>query len=157
MYRVGLGIDAHYFEKDRALYLGGIKLSEDFGLKGHSDGDALLHAITDAILGALSLGDIGEYFPDTNIEFKNAESKLFLYKALELMREKGFNIVNLDCTIITDKPKISPIKGNLIKNLSKLLSIEEKNISIKAKTKEGFCEKESLVCHVIILLSDEKG
>jgi len=150
--RIGLGVDGHEFEKGKRLFLGGIEIPSDFGLKGHSDGDALLHALTDAILGAIGEGDIGEYFKDTDSRWKNAPSEIFLRKALELMRKKGFRIVNVDCVVVTDKPKLSPYKEAIRKRLSELLGLESERINLKGKRREGVSEGEGLLCICNVLL-----
>jgi len=150
--RVGFGFDSHEFEEGKKLVLGGVEIESDFGLKGHSDGDALLHAITDALLGALGERDIGELFKDTDPKWKNAPSKIFLEKALKIMREKGFELVNLDCVVVADKPKIAPYKEKIKENLSKLLGISTDRISLKGKRREGFCKTQGLVCMCTLLL-----
>jgi 2-C-methyl-D-erythritol 2,4-cyclodiphosphate synthase len=152
MYRIGIGQDAHYFEEGKKLYLGGEEFDMDWGLKGYSDGDALLHAITDAILGALAKTDIGTLFPDKNPENKGRNSVDFLNKALELMYDMDYNIVNLDCNIIADKPNISKLRDKIVDSLSRLLNISKENISIKAKTKEGYNKEDSLEVVCIVLL-----
>lgn len=152
MIRIGIGQDAHYFKEGKKLYLGGVEFDVGYGLKGHSDGDALLHAITDAILGALAQTDIGTLFPDTKRENRNRNSLDFLNKALEIMYDMNFSIINLDCNIITNKPNISKIRDILIKSLSELLSLPKDSISIKAKTKEGYAEQNSLEVICVVLL-----
>ncbi|HID65722.1 MAG TPA: 2-C-methyl-D-erythritol 2,4-cyclodiphosphate synthase, partial [Aquificaceae bacterium] len=123
--RIGLGFDSHEFEAGKKLILGGVEIEYEYGLKGHSDGDALLHAITDAILAAIGEKDIGEIFKDTDPRWKNAPSSIFLKKALELMKDKGFKIINLDCTIIADKPKIAPDKDEIKEKPSQLIGISK--------------------------------
>jgi len=150
--RIGLGFDSHEFEAGKKLILGGVEIKYEYGLKGHSDGDALLHAITDAILGAIGEKDIGEIFKDTDPRWKNAPSSIFLKEALELMKDKGFKIVNLDCTIIVDKPKIAPYKDEIKKNLSQFIGISKDRISIKGKRREGFCKDNGLICMCVVLL-----
>ena len=150
--RVGFGFDSHEFVKGKKLILGGVEIPYEYGLKGHSDGDALLHAITDAILGALGEKDIGEIFSDRDPRWKDADSEIFLREALRIMKGKGFKISNLDCVIITDKPKIAPYKEQIKENLSKLLEIPKEIISIKGKRREGFCEGDGLVCMCTLLL-----
>ncbi|RUM27858.1 MAG: 2-C-methyl-D-erythritol 2,4-cyclodiphosphate synthase [Aquifex sp.] len=150
--RVGFGFDSHEFEKGKKLILGGTEIESDFGLKGHSDGDALLHAITDAILGALGERDIGELFKDTDPRWKDAPSRIFLEKALEIMKGKGFSIVNLDCVLVADKPKIAPYKERIKENLSNILGVPKDRISLKGKRREGFCKEEGLVCMCTVLL-----
>ena len=155
MFRVGLGFDSHSFSKEekKPLKLGGVVIDSEHGLKGHSDADVLLHAITDAILGAIGAPDIGQLFPPSDPKWKNADSKVFLLEALKLMREAGFRIGNLDCVIICDKPKISPYKNRIIENLSKLLKVKPSQINIKGKTTEGFCSLEgiSVLCNVLLV------
>jgi len=132
--RIGLGFDSHEFAEGKKLVLGGVEIPFEYGLKGHSDGDALLHAITDAILGALGERDIGEIFKDTDLRWKGASSEVFLREALRLMEEKGFGIQNLDCVIIADKPKISPYKERIRERLSELLNIDKEKVSLKGKS-----------------------
>ena len=155
MFRIGLGFDSHSFDKEekKPLKLGGVIIDNEIGLKGHSDADVLLHAITDAILGAIGAPDIGQLFPSSDPKWKNADSRVFLWEALKLMREAGFRIGNLDCVIICDKPKISPYKNQIIENLSKLLKVEPSQINVKGKTTEGFCTLEgiSVFCNVLLI------
>ncbi|AOP35295.1 2-C-methyl-D-erythritol 2,4-cyclodiphosphate synthase [Leptospira tipperaryensis] len=138
MYRIGNGIDFHKLEinPERALVLGGIECESEFALVGHSDADIILHAISDAILGALALGDIGQYFPDTDPKLKNMDSKLILSKCLELMKERNFELINVDCTVIGERPKIAPLKERITKSLSSLLSLPADCVSVKATTTE---------------------
>ena len=150
--RIGFGFDSHEFTEGKKLYLGGIEIPFKYGLKGHSDGDALLHAITDAILGAIGERDIGEIFKDTEEKWKDARSEIFLKKALELMKEKGYRISNIDCVIIADEPKISPYKEKIKENLSRILGIDKERISLKGKRKEGFCKDSGLIAMCTVLL-----
>jgi len=150
--RIGFGFDSHEFVEGKKLLLGGVEIPYQYGLKGHSDGDALLHAITDAILGALGERDIGQIFKDTDPRWKGANSETFLKEALRLMEEKGFKISNLDCVIVTDEPKIAPYKEKIRENLSKILEIPKDRISIKGKRREGFCKEKGLVCMCTLLL-----
>mgnify|MGYP001489137735 CR=1 FL=1 len=136
--RIGNGFDVHAFTKEPSkLILGGVTIDYQFGLKGHSDADVLLHSITDAILGSISMGDIGMHFPQNESKWKNANSSIFLKKSLELLKEKNGEINNLDITIICEEPKISKYTKEIQKNLSKLLNIKEETISLKATTTEG--------------------
>ncbi len=151
-FRVGFGFDSHEFTENKKLILGGVEIDFPYGLKGHSDGDALLHAITDAILGAIGERDIGELFSDEDKRWRNAPSEIFLRKALELMREKGYELSNLDCTLIADSPKIAPYKDKIKENLSKLIGIDKSRISIKGKRREGFCKEEGIVCMCTVLI-----
>lgn len=150
--RIGFGFDSHEFVQGKRFILGGVEIPFGYGLKGHSDGDALLHALTDAILGALGEKDIGEMFKDTDPKWRGANSEIFLKEALRLMRNKGYKIQNIDCVIITDKPKISPYKEKIKEKLSELLGLEEERISLKGKRREGFCQEDGLVCMCTILL-----
>ena len=150
--RIGFGFDSHEFIEGKKLLLGGVEIPFGYGLKGHSDGDALLHAITDAILGALGEKDIGEIFKDSDPRWKDADSEIFLREALRIMKEKGFKIVNLDCVIVTDKPKIAPYKEKIREKLSGLLEVPKDRISIKGKRREGFCEGNGLVCMCTLLM-----
>ncbi len=150
--RVGIGFDSHEFEKGKPLYLGGVRIDFPKGFKGHSDGDVLLHAITDAILGALGEPDIGEIFSDRDERWKGANSSLFLEKALSRMRERGYSIVNLDCVVVTDEPKISPIKEAIKDNLSRLLGIPSGAVSLKGKRKEGSFCGDGIACMCVVLL-----
>lgn len=137
-YRVGNGIDFHQLavNPDRPLILGGYTIESEWSLIGHSDADIVLHALSDAILGALGLGDIGQYFPDTDKSLKNMDSSIILKKCLELMRERGYKLLNVDNTIIGEKPKIAPHRINIISSLAKLLEIPVDQVSVKATTTE---------------------
>lgn len=137
-FRIGNGIDFHKLETNlsRPLILGGHTIETDLALIGHSDADILLHAIADAILGALALGDIGLYFPDTDASNKNMDSREIVDKVLEFMKERGYTIENIDNTIIGEKPKISPHREKIRKSLESILKIEMDRISVKATTTE---------------------
>lgn len=154
-FRIGFGFDSHPFEEGRVLKLGGVIIDYPKGLKGHSDGDALLHAITDALLGAVGEPDIGELFSDKDPRWKDANSEIFLREAIRRIKDKGYRILNLDCVILTEEPKISPYKASIKENLSNLLEIPQEGISIKGKRKEGFCDKDGLACFCTILLIHE--
>lgn len=136
-YRVGIGTDIHRLVEDRQLMLGGVYIPYPAGLLGHSDGDVALHAITDALLGAAGLGDIGTLFPDTDPQWKNADSKEFLYAVKELLEKKGWEIVNVDLTIHAETPKLGPIKGQIRRCIAGLLGIDFNSTNVKAKTNEG--------------------
>jgi 2-C-methyl-D-erythritol 2,4-cyclodiphosphate synthase len=142
--RIGQGIDFHRLEDGLPLWLGGIAIPSDKGCVAHSDGDVLIHAICDALLGAAGLRDIGFYFPDTSNEYKNIDSKILLRKTHEFIREKGFDIENIDCTICLEKPKLSPYIPEMIKTIALVLSTDHENIAIKATTTEklGFIGRE---------------
>ncbi|MBR6742107.1 MAG: 2-C-methyl-D-erythritol 2,4-cyclodiphosphate synthase [Clostridia bacterium] len=135
--RIGQGMDSHRTDKTRELILGGIKIENEFGLLGHSDADVLLHAITDALLGSLSLGDIGTHFPDTDEKYRGADSGELLRCAYALIRERGYELVNLDCTVKAEKPKLKPHIPAITKRISELLGVSADRVSVKAKTAEG--------------------
>ena len=158
-FRVGNGIDVHQLIKNKELILGGIHIPSEIGIDGHSDGDALLHALTDSILGALALGDIGDYFPSNDSNWENADSKIFLDFSLNEMRKKKYYISNLDITIILQKPAIAKYKNKIRNHLSNYLSIDVSQISIKATTtdKLGFIGSSKGICVIsnILLISNE--
>jgi 2-C-methyl-D-erythritol 2,4-cyclodiphosphate synthase len=137
MYRIGYGSDIHRLVEGRSLILGGIKIDSDLGAEGHSDADALTHAITDALLGALALGDIGSHFPDSDERWQNAESFTFLRFALGLIKQRGFRVVNLDSTIHLERPKVQKYIEQIRTGLAEALEIEVNDVSVKAKTGEG--------------------
>lgn len=159
-YRIGSGIDFHQLAEGRELWIGGIKIPHHKGAVGHSDADVLLHAICDAMLGALCLGDIGVHFPDTNAAYKNIDSKILLAKTFELVKEKGYQIVNIDSTLCLESPKISPHIPSMQNAISGILSISISDISIKATTTEkmGFAgREEGLVAYATVLLKKNKA
>lgn len=135
--RVGLGYDVHMLVEDRDLILGGVKIPWELGLLGHSDADVVVHAIMDAILGAAALRDIGRHFPDTDPQYKGISSILLLEKVGELIREKGYEIINIDATIIAQKPKLLPYIDTMVVNVAKALRISADQVNIKATTEEG--------------------
>jgi 2-C-methyl-D-erythritol 2,4-cyclodiphosphate synthase len=136
MFRIGFGSDIHRLEKDKPLVLGGVLIESDFGAVGHSDADALTHAVTDAVLGALALGDIGSHFSDKDERWCGANSFVFLRRTIGLMKEKGFSVVNVDSVISLEKPKLRPFIDEMRKNLAESLEIEIDCVSVKAKTGE---------------------
>jgi 2-C-methyl-D-erythritol 2,4-cyclodiphosphate synthase len=150
--RIGLGFDSHAFKAGVPLVIGGLKIDHPEGLAGHSDGDLLLHAITDALLGAVSAGDIGTFFPPTDPKWKGADSTLFLRTALEEIALVGFKIVNIDCVLIMHRPKIVPIAGEMRERVADLLGLDVNNVSIKGKTPEGLTQDGTAVAHVVCLL-----
>ena len=155
--RIGNGYDIHRLVPGRALILGGVKLEhpDGLGLDGHSDADVLAHAITDALLGALSLGDIGKYFPPDDPKWKGADSLLLLKKVMELIKEKGWHVVNIDSVIIAERPKLKPYISLMRKNLSKILSLEIESVGVKATTNEKLGpegREEGISCHAVVLL-----
>ena len=135
--RTGIGYDVHRFEKGRRLILGGVEIPHEKGLLGHSDADVLLHAVTDALLGAAGLGDIGTHFPDSDPKYKGADSLLLLSEAVRLLSEKCFKVVNIDCTVITEEPKISPYKEKMRENIAKACNLPTDAVNVKGKTEEG--------------------
>lgn len=156
--RVGLGHDTHRLGPDRALILGGVEVPYQLGLIGHSDADVLLHAITDGLLGALALGDIGEWFPNSDPQWKDADSTVFVTEAAKIIRERGWEIGNLDCTVFAQEPKLSPYKRQMAERIAELLQIEPGQVSVKAKTGEHvgpIGRGESMSADAIVLLVRE--
>lgn len=145
---IGNGVDIHAFEKDKTMVLGGVEIKSSLGFKAHSDGDVLLHSLIDAMLGAVGGGDIGEWFPDTSIEYKNADSKLLLKEVLQFCKNVGYELIQIDLSILAQFPKISPYKNQIKESLSSLLSIPKYKINIKATTGEelGFIGRGEGVC-----------
>ncbi len=138
--KIGIGYDIHRFEENRKLYLGGVEIPFYKGLIGHSDGDVLIHAIIDAILGALGEKDIGQLFPDTDPEYKGISSLKLLEKVIKIVKDKKAKILNIDSVIITEEPKLSPYINSMKRTLSHVLELEESSMGIKAKTNEGLGE-----------------
>ena len=134
MIRSGIGFDAHQLAKGIDLYIGGIKIDSDLGSLGHSDGDALIHAITDSLLGAAGMGDIGQYFPSDDSEWENAKSEIFLIEVKKILINNGFKISNIDCTVVLQKPKINPYIESIRNNISRMLELNKNYVSIKATT-----------------------
>ncbi len=154
--RIGYGWDSHEFRPGVPLKIGGLSIAHDKGLAGHSDGDVLLHAITDALLGAVAAGDIGTFFPPTDPKWKGADSRIFVEEALEQIRHSGFRIVNLDSTLILAAPKISPLAKKIQQSVADLLNIEPNWVGIKAKTPEGMGTDNAAIAHVMVLLEEVK-
>ena len=154
-YRIGQGFDIHALCQFRPLIIGGVTIEHDYGLLGHSDADVLLHAITDALLGAVALRDIGYHFSDTDPQFKNANSRELLKKAYEMVKQKGYRLGNLDATIIAEAPKLSPYIDQMIDNISKDLQMDTSCVNVKAKTMEKLgCigRKEGMMAEASVLL-----
>lgn len=154
-YRIGIGYDIHRLTENRDLIIGGIKIPYEKGLLGHSDADVLIHAIIDALLGALALQDIGTLFPDTDKKYKGADSTLLLKEVMDLVKEKGYKIGNLDSNIIAQAPKMMPHIPAIKEKLSELLELEQENISVKAKTKENLDavgEKLAIETNAVVML-----
>ena len=155
MFRIGFGNDIHRLVVGKPLILGGVLIPSELGAEGHSDADALLHAITDAILGALALGDIGSHFSDKDERWKNADSFVFLNEAMQMMKIKGFHVVNLDSTISLEKPKLRPHIDAMRENLARCLEIDLDCVSVKAKTGEqvdAVGEHRAIKAEAVILL-----
>jgi 2-C-methyl-D-erythritol 2,4-cyclodiphosphate synthase len=157
-YRIGSGVDFHQLVTGRDLWIGGIKIPHSKGALGHSDADVLLHAICDAMLGALSLGDIGVHFPDTDATLKNIDSKILLARSFDLIKSKGYKIVNVDSTLCLQEPKIKPYVLQMQQVIAAILQLSNEDVSIKATTTErmGFVgREEGLVAYATILLCKE--
>jgi 2-C-methyl-D-erythritol 2,4-cyclodiphosphate synthase len=155
--RIGQGIDFHRLEKGIRLWLGGINIPSEKGCLAHSDGDVLLHAICDAMLGAAGFEDIGHQFPDTDPQYKNIDSKILLRRSFDLIKDKGFSIVNIDSTVCLEKPKIAPFITEMKSVISKILETLPGNISVKATTTEklGFTgREEGIVAIAVVLLAN---
>ena len=153
--RIGHGFDLHRLEPDRDLIVGGVKLEHHLGCAAHSDGDVLYHAVTDAVLGALGLDDIGQLFPDNDPAWKGANSAIFLREAYMRMSAEGYTIGNLDCTVILQRRKLGPHKPAIKANLAKLIGFDLSRINVKAKTHEevdALGEGLAIACHVVVLL-----
>jgi 2-C-methyl-D-erythritol 2,4-cyclodiphosphate synthase len=153
--RIGFGFDVHQFAEGRELWLGGVKIPHPKGALGHSDADVLLHAICDAILGALALGDIGKHFPDTDPFLKGIDSKILLHKVISLINDKGYRIGNIDASLCLEKPKIMPYADQMRAVIAQLCAITIDDISVKATTNEkmGFIgREEGIVAYAVVLL-----
>lgn len=156
--RVGIGYDIHKLVLGRPLVVGGIRISFDKGLDGHSDADVLLHAVSDAILGALAEGDIGTHFPDTDPAYKNADSAILFGKVAEMMKKKGFSVENLDCVIIAEAPKFSEYRDRMRTVIADILCVSVDSVSIKSKTNEGLGSlgaNEAIAAQAMVLLREE--
>jgi 2-C-methyl-D-erythritol 2,4-cyclodiphosphate synthase len=151
-YRIGHGYDSHEFTPDIPLKLGGIEIPHTHGLAGHSDGDVLLHALTDALLGAVAAGDIGGYFPPSDPKWKNAYSVLFVQEAMKHLNEAKYLVSNVDCTLIASEPKIGPHARDIRENIAKLLGVAIDQVSIKAKTPEGTGTENAAIAHAFVLV-----
>jgi 2-C-methyl-D-erythritol 2,4-cyclodiphosphate synthase len=150
--RIGYGWDSHEFQSGVTLKIGGVTLPHDKGLAGHSDGDVLLHAITDALLGAVAAGDIGSYFPPTDSKWKGADSVIFLEEALKQVRLAGYKVSNIDSTLILMEPKIVLHAKKIQARVAELLGIQPNQVGIKAKTPEGMGTDNAAIAHVAVLL-----
>lgn len=153
--RVGIGYDVHILSKERRLVLGGVEIPHEYGLLGHSDADALTHAVMDALLGAAALGDIGRYFPDSNGEYKDISSLVLLQRVCRLIAQSNYEIVNIDCVVVAQKPKLSPFIEQIRQSLADAMSVEVDMVSVKATTTEGLGfegRKEGISAHAICAL-----
>jgi 2-C-methyl-D-erythritol 2,4-cyclodiphosphate synthase len=150
--RIGYGWDSHAFKPGVPLKIGGLAIDHPEGLAGHSDGDVLLHAITDALLGAISVGDIGSFFPPGDPRWKDADSSIFLNLALEEIRNAGYRIINVDTTLVLAAPKIVPIAGDMRARVAELLGVKPADVGIKAKTPEGLNADHVAQAHAVVLL-----
>ena len=153
--RIGYGWDSHEFKKGVPLKIGGVELRHDKGLSGHSDGDVLLHALTDALLGAIAAGDIGGYFPPSDPKWKGADSVIFLQEALQQVRRAGYTIANVHSTLILAEPKIGPHSARIQSRVAELLGVKPNQVSIKAKTPEGMGTDNAAIAHVAVLLESQ--
>jgi len=157
--RVGIGYDAHRFAKDRPLILGGIEIPYHLGLEGHSDADVLIHAVIDAILGAIAEGDIGRHFPDTSDEYRGICSLDLLANVGELMFSKGYKLVNLDATVILQEPKLSSYRESMREKISNVLKVDKSQVNLKATTTEGMGftgRREGVAAQAIVLLEEKQ-
>ncbi|MBK5244167.1 MAG: 2-C-methyl-D-erythritol 2,4-cyclodiphosphate synthase [Eubacteriaceae bacterium] len=155
MIRIGTGYDVHRLVENRPLILGGVKIKYPLGLLGHSDADVLVHAIMDALLGALALGDIGKHFPDTDKAYKDCDSLLLLKKVAKLVNEKDYVINNIDATIIAEKPKLAPHIQAMIENIERTLNLSKNRVSVKVTTEEGLGftgSQQGIAAHAVVSL-----
>lgn len=159
MMRIGHGYDVHKLVKGRKLILGGVEIpNDDVGLLGHSDADVLLHAISDALLGAAALGDIGKHFPDTDPAYENADSLLLLSRVVALLKKQGYNVGNIDATVLAQAPKLAPYILDMRKNIANACKMPLDCVSVKATTEEGLGftgSKEGIAAHAVCLLEKE--
>lgn len=153
--RIGYGWDSHEFKAGVPLKIGGIELEHDKGLAGHSDGDVLLHAITDALLGAVAAGDIGQHFPPTDPKWKGADSAVFVAEALQQIHYRGYRVGNVDTTLILAAPKIGPVATKIQARVAELLNLDASCVGIKAKTPEGMGTDNAAIAHAVVLLIRE--
>ena len=150
--RIGFGWDSHAFKAGIPLRIGGMTIDHPEGLAGHSDGDVLLHAVTDALLGSIAAGDIGTFFSPGDPRWKDADSAVFIKLALEELKNAGYQIVNVDCTLILTAPKIAPLAGDMRSRVAELLDVDMDQVSIKAKTPEGLGLDHVAQCHAVALV-----
>ena len=154
--RIGYGWDSHEFQAGIPLKIGGVQLAHDKGLAGHSDGDVLLHALTDALLGAIAAGDIGTYFPPSDPKWKGADSVTFIEEAMQRVRRAGYAVANVDSTLILAEPKIAPHAAKIQARVAELLKVTPSAVGIKAKTPEGMGTDNAAIAHAVVLLIRER-
>ena len=153
--RIGIGYDVHQLQSGLPFILGGVKLESDKGIVAHSDGDILYHSIADALLGAAALGDIGKFFPDNNPKYKNMDSKVILLDVVSRLKKMSYSIVNIDVTIVLERPKLNPLISKIKSSVSNCLSIDLDQLNIKATTSErmGFVgEEKGVACYSVVLI-----
>ncbi len=158
MIRIGFSKDIHPLVEGIPFILGGVKLDHHKGAVGHSDADCLMHAIAESILGALALGDLGKFFPDDNPTYKNYDSGLILKEVYDFVKNKGYQVINLDCMVSLEKPKLRPLIDEMRENISRLMDIDVERISIKATTFEGIGivgEEKAIICEAIVLMEND--
>lgn len=156
MFRIGIGYDIHRLVEGRRLFIGALEIPYTKGLLGHSDGDVLLHAICDALLGAVAEGDIGEHFPDTDPKYHGISSSELLETVADLIRKKNYLISNIDTVVIAQEPKLLPFKKQIQKNIAQILKVKEECVNIKAKTNEGLGEigkKEAIAAYAVVIIT----
>ncbi len=156
--RVGFGYDVHRLVQGRPLILGGIHIPSLYGLQGHSDADVLLHAICDALLGAIGEGDIGRHFPDTDPQYKNIQSTLLLQRTMEKVKEKNFHLINVDATLVAQKPKLAEHIPKMVIRISEILGVERERVNVKATTEEGLGftgRGEGIAAYAVVLLEKD--
>ncbi len=158
--RIGHGYDAHRFAAGRPLVIGGVTIPYKLGMEAHSDGDVMIHALCDGLLGAAGLGDIGRHFPDTNDQFENIDSRILLRDVVSQLQQQGLSINNVDVTILAQVPKMAPHISSMIENLSVDLGVEKSRVNVKATTTEGMGfvgKKEGIAAHAVVLLNEKDG
>lgn len=156
---VGIGYDSHRLAEGRALVIGGVEIPHEMGLEGHSDADVLTHAVIDALLGAAGLGDIGQHFPDTDERYRGADSIALLREVMKLLSGEGLRVLNIDCTLVMERPKIAPYKQQIRERLAQVLGLPERRVNVKASTGEriGFVGREEGVAALAVASVAEAG
>lgn len=156
--RVGIGYDIHRLSAGKKLIIGGVEIPSSYGFEAHSDGDILFHSLTDALLGAVGYGDIGELFPDSDAKYKDADSSMFVKEAMKIVNNFGYKISNIDSVIIIEKPKIIPFRDRIRENVAKILGIQKDRVFVKAKTNEkldSIGNQLAASCYTVVLLYKE--